>query len=137
MRRSLPPPSVQAPPLPVSGGAGRLQPAKPRTKPRSAGRASKAGGARSIPPARTIKGGGVERLRRTDQVGAADLGQHPVERLGVFGFLGGGPVQDAFEIALAVDRERFCIGGSDARRETLPLRCRSGEDFLGFVRDLK
>src|SRR6266545_5814140 len=82
---------------------------------------------------RPVEGAAVKLARRPDQLGAADLGQHAVERTGVGFLLVDRAAEDAFAVALAVDRERGAIAHADAGREPLPFGFRVGVNFLGLA----
>ena len=84
-----------------------------------------------------VERAGREFARRADELGAADLGQHEIERARVRLLVGDRAAHDAFAVALAIDRERRAVAHADARREPLPLGVRRGEDVLGLARGVE
>src|SRR5262245_19788913 len=80
---------------------------------------------------RPVEGAAVKRVRLPDQLGAAELGEHAVERARVGLLLVDRAAEDAFAVALAVGRERRRVAHADAGREPLPFGRRGREDFLG------
>src|SRR5436190_10332805 len=82
---------------------------------------------------RPVEGAAVELARLPDQLGAAELGQHAVERAGVGFLLVDRAAEDAFAVALTVDRERRGVAHADAGGEALPFGFGRREDFLGLA----
>ena len=62
---------------------------------------------------------GVESLGLADQLLAADLRRSAIEDARVRGLLGDGPFRHAFEIALAIDRERPVVFQAELRAQAL------------------
>src|SRR5262245_50902974 len=91
----------------------------------------------SLPRGRPVEGSGRELARRADQLGAADLREHPIERLRIRLLLGRRPAHDALAVALAVDRKRARVADADARRKPLPFVRRRGQDVLGLPRGVE
>src|SRR5947207_1807658 len=87
----------------------------------------------SAPRGQAVERSGIELTRRADQLGAADLSEHAVERARIGLLLGQRAPHDALAVALAIDREGGGIGSADARREPPPFRLRGGQDFLGLA----
>src|SRR5262245_9664247 len=86
----------------------------------------------SLPRGRPVEGSGRKLACRADQLGAADLGEHAIERPRILLLLGRRPAHDALAVALAVDRKRVRVADADARREPLPFVRRRGQDVLGL-----
>jgi hypothetical protein len=63
---------------------------------------------------------GVEFLGLADQLLAADLRRSAIEDARVRGLLGDGPFRHAFEIALAIDRERPVVFQAELRLDRRP-----------------
>src|SRR5262245_6112759 len=91
----------------------------------------------SLPCGRPVEGSGRELARRADQLGAADLREHPIERPRIRLLLGRRPAHDALAVALAVDRKRARVADADARRKPLPFVRRRGQDVLGLPRGVE
>src|SRR5919198_1793745 len=104
--------------------------ARRRTRQRASARARGAAMPRLL--SRPVEGAAVELARRAYELGAADLGQHAIERARIGLLLGDRPPHDAFGVALAVDREPGWIADADAGRKPLPFGFGRGEDLLGL-----
>ena len=87
----------------------------------------------SLPCGGAVEGSGRQLARGPDQLGAADLGEHEVQRPRVGLLFGDRTPDDPFAVALAVDCERVRIGDADPRGEPLPFRFRRRQNLLGLT----
>src|SRR5262244_4651002 len=79
----------------------------------------------------------IKLARRPGELGAADLGQHAVERARVGLLLVDRSAKDAFAVALAIEGERAGFAHANAGRKLLPFGLGGGEKTLGFARGLE
>src|SRR5262245_33770650 len=91
---------------------------------------------------RLLRGRAIERARRQltrrpDQLGAADLGQHAIERARIRLLLGKRPAHDPLAVAHPIDRKRGRVGDANAPGEPLPFRFGAGEKLLGLQRGVE
>src|SRR5215831_17863133 len=94
---------------------------RPQTSPQSAKRARTAVPRDSIDRPRIVERAAVKLARRADETGAADFGEHAIERAGIVRFLGDRPTRNALAVALAINLEALLVGDADAPRQGLPF----------------
>src|SRR5262249_1795154 len=82
---------------------------------------------------RPIERAWIKLARRPGEFGAANLGQHAVERARVGLLLVDRSAKDAFAVALAIEGERAGLAHANAGRKPLPFGLRGGEKPLGFA----